>query len=303
MTLASVKKGKEQKPFCALLYGTEGVGKTSWAADAPDPIFIKCEDGTGHLDVAAFPLCQSWTDIIECLDTLLDGGHEYKTAVIDTTDAAERLAWEHLLATKKTDGGQKANSIEDYGYGKGYVAAIDLWMPVLKRLERLRANGMNVILLSHAHIKSFSNPEGQNFDRYQLKMNDKLAGLLKEWSECVLFATYEVYAQASKGEKKAKGVGSGARIMRTERRPAFDAKNRYGLPFEMPLNFADFFAYTTATAPQDGSSELAKEILEQASGTQFEPRVSKGVADANGDPQKLRAIQNWLSAKLSEGNA
>lgn len=302
MSLESVKKGREQKPFCALLYGTEGVGKSSWAAEAPSPIFIQAEDGLGHLDVSKFELCTSWPDILDCTDILLEGGHDFKTVVLDTTDAAERMAWDHLLATRKMDSGGFAESIEDYGYGKGYTAAIDMWRPLLVKLQKLRVSGMNVILLSHAHIKSFSNPEGANFDRYQLKMNDKLAGLLKEWSECVLFATYEVYAAPLKGEKKAKGVGAGARIIRTERRPAFDAKNRYGLPFEMPLGFSDFYAYVDGSGAKQNFNEcalLATEILSAAAGTKFDARVAAGVAEASQDLSQLRTIQNWLTAKLN----
>lgn len=305
MTLASVTRGKQVRPFYVLLFGTEGVGKSSWAADAPDPIFIPTEEGTDHLDVARFPLCRTWTDINECVDELHAGGHGYKTVVIDTADQAECLAWDHLFATKKTEKGAVAESIGDYGFGKGYEMALDLWRVLVSKLERLRSEqGMNVVILAHTHVKNFSNPEGENFDRYELKMNQKLAGFLKSRPYAVLFATYEIYSHIKNGEKKAKGVGSGARILRTERRPAFDAKNRYGLPYEMPLSFEDFYAYAQNGAIEDQASpsDLAAKITAQAAGTRFEQRVAKGIADANGTDEKLRAIQNWLTAKLNEGN-
>jgi hypothetical protein len=298
MTLASVKHGKQERPFTALLYGTEGVGKSTWASEAPSPIFICAEDGTSHLDVARFDLCTSWDDIIECVDVLLEGGHEYKTVVIDTIDQAEKYAWDWLLANRKTDSNKVATSIEDYGYGKGYTAAIDIWRPLIAKLERLRAErGMNIILLAHSSVKSFTNPEGSNFDRYELSMNQKLAGMLKAWPDSVLFATYEVFAHTANGERKAKGVGSGARIVRTEKRPAFDAKNRYGL--------SDFYAYAAegVTQQDNEGADLLAQIVEAATGTQYETKVTadaKSAAAAN-DTKKLRAIKNWLSAKLNEG--
>ena len=301
MTRAAIKRGVESGPWSVLMYGTEGVGKSTWASEAPSPIFIQGEDGLKRLNVEKYPLCESWADVHECLDDLLEGQGEYKTVVFDTTDSMERLAWAYLLSTRKTDAGHKAETIDDYGYGKGYTAAIELWLPILAKLERLMKLGMNVILVSHSQVKSFKNPEGADFDRYQLKMNDKLAGLLKEWAECVLFATTETYASALKGEKRAKGVGSGARIVRTERRPAFDAKNRFGLPFEIPLRFADFYSYVTNAEPRnDERMELITALTEAASGTQFEARIARGIEEAKDNLPQLKAIQNWLNVKLGQ---
>ena len=305
-TLETIKRGRYEKPFSALLYGTEGVGKSSWAADAPSPIFIPTEDGTAHLDVARFDLCKCWEDIHDCLDSLLDGGHEFKTVVIDTLDQGERLAWDWLIANRKTESGRTAETIEDYGYGKGYTAAIDLWRAVLSKLERLRsAQGMNIILLAHSNVRSFTNPEGSNFDRYELSMNAKLAGMLKGWPDSVLFATYEIFANIAKGERKAKGVGSGARVMRTERRPAFDAKNRYQLPFEMPLSFADFYEYAkggvVASAAEDIELLIAG-LVTAATGTKYEGKMRAAVEANKNDAGKLRELQNWLSSKLNEGS-
>jgi hypothetical protein len=305
MTLENVRRGKQLKPFSVLLYGTEGVGKSSWAADAPGVIFIPTEDGTAHLDVARFDLCASWGDIHDCVDTLLEGGHGFKSVAIDTIDVAERLAWDWLLANRKTESGRTAESIEDYGYGKGYTAAIDLWRSLVSKLERLRSEqNMNIILLAHSNVKQFTNPEGSNFDRYELSMNQKLAGMLKAWPDAVLFATYEIFANISKGEKKAKGVGSGARIMRTERRPAFDAKNRYGLPYEMPLSFSDFYEYASGGIKSEETDleKLAASIIDAANGTPYQKKITQSVSENKQNETKLLALKNWLSAKLGEGN-
>ncbi len=298
-TLSSVKKGKEAKPFTVLLYGTEGIGKSTWAADAPNPIFVPTEDGTDHIDVTRFPKCKSWKDLPECLDTLLDEDHVFKTCVIDTVDAAERLTFAHVISTRKTDRGEKAESIEDFGFGKGYVMAAEAWTMLLSKLDRLRDKGMNVILLAHSHVKSFTNPEGANFDRYELKMNAKISGLLKEWPYAVLFANYEIYATTAKGEKKAKGVGTGARIVKTEKRPAFDAKNRYGLPFEMPLSFGEFFDYASGTSVSVTAQSLREKLVALSAGTEFERATLRGIEKAGDDTQQLATALNWLTAKVN----
>jgi len=97
---------------------------------------------------------------------------------------------------------------------------------------------MNIILIAHAQIKTFADPaQPTGYDRYQLKLNEKAAAVLREAVECVLFATYETTVVKEKGDKKGRGVGDGERVMYTERRPAFDAKNHFDLPFEMPLSW------------------------------------------------------------------
>jgi hypothetical protein len=127
-------------------------------------------------------------------------------------------------------------NIEDVGFGKGYNAALDRWRDMLSRLDTLRdRRGMNVILLAHSWIKTFRNPEGDDFDRYELKLHAKTSGLIKEWSDAVLFAAYETLTATDKS-KRTRGISTGARIVHTERRAAFDAKNRFELPAELPAS-------------------------------------------------------------------
>lgn len=233
-----VSTGKKQAPRRVLLYGVQGVGKSSWAAQAPGAVFLPTEDGLADIDCASLPLATSYADIMSGMGSLYTEAHEYKTLVIDSLDWLEQLVWAEVCRTRRIQ------SIEDVGYGKGYVLAVDLWRKVLEGLSALRADrGMMIVLIAHAKIESFKNPEGDDFDRYQPRLHKFAAAVLQEWCDEVIFATYQTYTKAQPtgfGQVTAKGVGSGARIMRTTERPAHMAKNRLGLPDELPFSWAAY---------------------------------------------------------------
>lgn len=248
MTLAAVTKGKLRKPMRIVLYGVDKIGKSTFAASAPRPIFIGAEDGTSEIDVARFPEPHTWGDILDAVHVLTEEDHPYQTVAIDTLDWAERFLWRDLCARH----GKKA--IEDFPYGKGYNFALDDWNVLLSRLDALRARrGMTIILLAHAWIRNFKNPTGDDFDRYEMKVHAKAGGLVKEWVDAVLFADYETFT-TKKGDgpgARSRGVSDGARIIHTQRRPAFDAGNRYGLPLTLPLSWDDFAEAVKNGAPED----------------------------------------------------
>lgn len=234
--LSGVKKGRVVGPQRVLLYGVEGIGKSSFGASTPAPIFLETEDGTASMDIARFHRPREWTDVLTAIRELTLESHEYKTLVVDTVDWLEPLCWAHVCRVARKD------SIEDFGFGKGYIAALDAWRVFVAALEQLRARKqMHVILLAHSQCKLFKNPEGEDYDRYSLKIHEKAAGLLKEWCDAVLFANWRTYTRKADDKKKAKGISDGTRVMFTERRAAFDAKNRAALPFEMPLDWQAFF--------------------------------------------------------------
>jgi len=255
-TLASIQKGQIIEPPRILIYGAEGVGKTSFAADAPGSVFIFTEKGRGRLSLDAYPLAQSFGDVMAALRSLLSEEHAYETVVIDTVDWLEKLIWEQTC----TDGGK--DSIEDFGYGKGYVQALKYWAQFLDALTELHdSRGMAIILLGHAMVKTFNNPDGDNYDQYQLAMHQKAAAMLKEWVDVVGFANYEVKVRKNEGaidKNKGKAVkihGDIPRLLHTEERPAFWAKNRYGLPPVMPLSWEAF-----AEAMDAGIGEMEKTV-------------------------------------------
>lgn len=296
MDIGSVTTGRLVKPDRVLIFGTEGVGKSTWAASAPDPIFIPCEDGTANLDVARFPEPETWPDLLTALSVLTTEKHVYKTAVVDTVDAAESMLWRYICDRDGKD------SIEAYGYGKGYTAALDEWRVFMAAVERLqRERKMGVILVAHSWIKTFKNPEGEDFDRYELKLHAKASGLLKEWCEDVLFAHYETFAVKDDKNGKAKGVSSGARVVHTQRTAAWDAKNRHALPEMLPLSYEDFAAAVRAGRPADPEKLKASiaEKLSSISDPDLVAKVTAALTKAGDDASALSKIENRLNATLN----
>jgi hypothetical protein len=236
-----ITKGKTTAPRRVLLYGVQGVGKSNWGAQAPGAVFLPTEDGLDDIEASKLPLATSYAGFMESLGSLYTETHDFKTLVVDSLDWLEQLIWQEVCGTRRI------SSIEDVGYGKGYILAVDTWRKVLEGLAALRQErGMMIILLAHAKIETFKNPEGDDFDRYQPRLHKFAAAVLQEWVDEVLFATYQTYTKAQPtgfGQVKAKGVGSGARIMRTTERPSHQAKNRLGLPDELPFSWEAYAQY------------------------------------------------------------
>ena len=296
MNLGALVKGRQQPATRIILYGPEGVGKSTFAAGAPGAIFIGTEGGTSQLDVTRFPAPEAWGDVLEAVRVLTNETHDFKTLVIDTLDWAEPLLWEFICRR------DIMKSIEDYGYGKGYQVALDEWRIFLAAIETMRRAkpSMHVIMLAHSWVKSFKNPAGPDYDRFEMKLNAKAAGLLKEWSDAVLFAMYET-STAKDEKKRIRGVdNAGARIVYTERRAAYDAKNRYSLPGKMPLGWSDFMAAVEAHQPADPAA-LTDEINRKAkqAGGQMEKDTLASLGRCGTDATKLSLLNNWITAQLA----
>lgn len=227
----NITKGPLVAPQRGVFYGPEGVGKTTLAASLPSPVFIDLEGGTKSYDVQRVtPAPATWDELFATVDELAKT--DYQTVVIDTADAAERLACTHVCA----EGGKAG--IEDFGYGNGYVYLAEAWGNLLRKLTVLCAT-KHVIIVAHAQIVKFEQP-GQTgrFDRYQLKLSKQLAPMTKEWADCVLFTNYESIYSKDKDTKKVVGIGGTTRVIYTEHRDAYDAKHRHGLAEELPCEYA-----------------------------------------------------------------
>lgn len=237
-TLDSITVNKKPKPQCVVIHGVHGVGKTTFAAQAPSPVFIRTEDGLGKLTVPAFPIARSFGDVMDAIRAL-HGEHTHKTLVVDSVDWFEPLVWEWTCFNK----GQTGGSIEDFGYGKGFVHADTHWREFLNALTKLRDDrGMTIVLIAHTEIKNFKSPESEPYDRYSLKLHKRAAALVDEWADIIGFARFEVFTESTDtgfNKKATRGIGTGERKLALEERPAFDAKNRYGLPAEIGLSWAE----------------------------------------------------------------
>lgn len=238
ISLASLRTTTSLQPPRVLVHGVAGIGKTTFAAGAEDAVVVMTEDGLGKLQVPHFPLATSYAQVAEALDALLNEEHPYRTVVVDSVDWLEPLIW---AETARRNGW---SSIETPGYGKGYAEALNVWREYIDRLNALRdRKGMAVVQIAHTDIKRFDSPEHEPYDRYVIKLQTRASALLQEHSDVVLFANYRIsVAKADVGfnKKVARALGSGERIMHTAERPAFLAKNRYGLPDTLPLDWKAF---------------------------------------------------------------
>lgn len=246
--LTQVHVGRQPAPRRVMLYGIQGVGKSSFASCAPQPIFLPTEDGLGEIDCHRVPLLESFDQMLIALSELYTEPHEYRTVVVDSLDWLERLIWADICARRNV------KSIEDIPYAKGYVFALENWRQFLEGLSALRnQRGMTVVLLAHAKIERFENPETDTYDRYVPRLHRTASALIQEWCDEVLFATYKVYTKTSEegfNRTRAQGIGSGERILRTSERPAHVAKNRLRLPDELPLLWDTYAQFAAGAAVQ-----------------------------------------------------
>ena len=293
--LASLRRGKLEHPLRVIVAGVEGVGKSTFAAGAPSSIFLAADSGTSHLDVARLPEPRTWSDAIDAIRALQGEPHEFKTFVVDS------LTWlEPLLAAKVcADNGWA--SLETPGYGKGYTAALEHWRMFVLEIERLwTQRSMHIVLVAHCAVKLFKNPEGEDYERYVLAINDKAAGLVKQWVDVVGFAKHEAFAKRDGKTQRVRGVSTGARVFHTTWSAAYDAKNRFNLPEELPLSWSSFAAAVKANGPER-AAELRAQIdaqLAELGDDEVEKKARAYVAQAGDDVAVLAEVSNQLAMKL-----
>lgn len=227
-----ITRGKIPSAIKTVIYGPEGIGKSTLASQFPDPLFIDTEGSTKQMDVARLPVPKTWRDLLEEIDYTAKNPEYCKTLVIDTADWAEILCMKDLCGDK---------SIEDFGYGKGYVMLAEKFHEMLTKLDNVISSGIHVVLTAHAAMRKFEQPDEMGaYDRWEMKLQKKTAPLVKEWADMVLFCNYKTIVVnvdkqgALKGKNKAVG---GERVMYTTHHNCWDAKNRFGLDDKLPMSF------------------------------------------------------------------
>jgi len=238
LTLSSVTVERRLSPQRVLIYGPGGVGKTTFGASAAGAIVLSAEDGADFKKVARFPVAETWQDVLDGIAELRDHEHPHKALVLDSVDWLEKLIVNHVCAKGKKD------SLESFGYGAGYSLVFDEMRAFIALLDRLRREkGMGIVAIAHSAVKLFNNPEGENFDRYELKLqaakNANVSDLWREWPDHQLFANFETLTSTSK-KGGVKGESTGERFIYTQRTAAYDAKSRLSLPEKLPLNWGAF---------------------------------------------------------------
>ena len=247
-SLKSIMMGNTAMPPRVVIYGVEGIGKSTFGASFPAPIFIQTEDGLSAISVDKFPLCKSFGDIMDCIRVLSEEEHEYKTVVLDSADWTEHLIMDQVA---RDVGDVKYNSNhKDLAYGRGGRAIAEYWRDVIACLDYLRnEKGMGVVVIAHSQVKRFDDPTTDAYDRYLLDMNKESASLLSEWCDILGFTNFHTAVVEEKvgvNGKKKRGVSNGSRLLFTQERPAFKAKSRWSIPDKMNLDYDEFAAALAA---------------------------------------------------------
>lgn len=234
------------------IQGTDGIGKSTFGAGADTPIFIQAEDGLSFINAPRFPQADTWAEMLEQVKSLVTEEHQYKTVVLDTTDAAAKLG-EAYVCEKN---GWSSAADPKAGYGAFYVAEENAWGHLLSGLNVLHTQkGMNVILLSHVASKAYKDPELEPYDRWEMRCNKKVNSLIKDWVDFNLFANYET--QLIKDGQKARGVSYGNRGLYTRFAAAYDAKSRLELPNKLEFSWNNFMEAYTAALSATTNTEAA----------------------------------------------
>lgn len=215
-----------------VVYGPEGIGKTTFASQFPDPVFIDTEGSTNDYDVARFPAPSSWQMLMDEVREVKSNPGMCRTLIIDTADWAEHLCEKHVCQHGQVQ------SIEGFGYGKGYTYLREEFGRLLNELTDVVGAGINVVLTAHAQMRKFEQPDEMGaYDRWEMKLSKQVAPIVKEWANMILFCNYKTFVvKENKSAAKGKAQG-GQRVMYTTHHPCWDAKNRYGLPEILPLDY------------------------------------------------------------------
>jgi hypothetical protein len=289
----NIQRGRRHTPVRAVIYGTEGIGKSTLAAAFPSPVILDTEEGTHHLDVARVSI-GSWDELRSAIAEIGSTPSEFKTVVIDSADWAERLLVEHLLAE------HKQKSIEGFGFGKGYTLLAEGFGRLLTQCDALIGVGLHVVFVAHSKVQKTSPPDQvDGYDRYELKLTKQTSPLLKEWCDLLAFCNYKTtVSEGSDGRKKA--TGGKRRLMNLERAAAWDAKNRYGLDAELPMTIESLAPIFAEPARRPGWRDrvAAATTLEELGriGDDADTAVSNGKLS----PEQREQLDGMIDARHAE---
>ena len=288
--------GAMEAPIRAMVYAEAGLGKTTFAANAPKPYFLDLEKGSRRFAGVARYFPESWKDMLARVERVAVAKHDYQTLVIDTLDAAEMMLWELICQDAGVTSIEKVGG----GFGKGFSEAIPQWRTLLYALERLQdRREMSVLLLAHSAIKAFHDPMGTSYDRYLPRLNVMAAGLIEQWCDDVLFARLDTVVKEDKRTKRVKGTSSEIRVVYTRPNAAWYAKCRSNLPETLPLDWSEYAAALASAVPAD-PDELIEAIAENAKRLpeDMQKQTAESLKRCGKDATKLAQLDNWVRCKV-----
>jgi len=277
--------GRISRPQKLVIYGPEGIGKTSLCAQMPDPVEIDVEDGSAHIDMKRIPKPDNWRQLLDIVNEVAQTPEVCKTLVIDTADAVEAMCIKHICEKANVQG------LEGFGYGKGYQYLSEAYATLLEACDKVVANGMNVVFIAHAKMRKMELPDEQGaFDRWELKLSRQVAPLLKEWPDALLFLNYKTMVIQGKSEMdKAKARG-GKRVIYTSHSPVWDAKNRHGLPEELPLSYESIAPIFGSVPKPPTAHEKLRSLLDAA---QYNEDDLRKIVSAKGHFPETVAVSDY----------
>lgn len=233
ISISDLRKVSSDGPPSLLIYGPEKAGKTTLASEFPSPVFLQTEEGVGTLEIDSFGKLTSYGDVIDAIGALYNDEHKFQTVVVDSVTALQPLIWAET-GERGDDKGNKKNRIEDFGYGKGYVYALNVWQEFHEGLMALRRDrGMTTILIAHSKIERFDDPETVTYSRYEIDLHDKARDFLKRECDAIILVKPDVTIKEEKqgfDKKRARADGGRNVWMHASSRPAYAAGNRFDLP-------------------------------------------------------------------------
>ena len=265
--MLKISNGRIPRAQKVVLYGSEGIGKSTLAAMFPNPLFIDTEGGTAHMDVRRIDKPGTWTELMDVLNEVAITPDVCGSLIIDTADWAEQLAVSYVCAKYKKAG------IEDFGYGKGHTYLAEEFAPFFRALDRIVGAGIHVVVTAHAKMRKFEQPDEMGaYDRWEMKLSKQVAPLFKEWCDMLLFLNYQTYVVTT--ENKSTKAQGGKRVMYTSHHPCWDAKNRHGLEEVLDLDYeqiAHIFEKGDAK-PKERALVKLRQLMEQEEITDEELR-------------------------------
>ena len=263
--MLNITSGCLTRPVKAVLYGVEGIGKTTFAAQFPKPLFIDLDTGSARMDVDRVSNMASWQEL---MDTLLEisqmENSPYSTIVIDTVDMAAELCKKYVCQRAKKD------TLEDFGFGRGYPILAQEFSKLISWATVLIDKGYNVVFIGHAMQRIITKPDDTgSYDHWEMKLpgkgNNSLGALIKEWADLLLFADYRItIVQKDDSGRGRAAKNSGERRMRANHSPFADAKNRFGLADDLPFEYAEIASIVPERSVNVNRLMRPKTALEEA---------------------------------------